>query len=163
MQKIIPHLWFDDQAEDAAQLYVSIFKNSKIKKIARYPKAAEEVSGKTAGSVMTMAFQLEGQNFVALNGGPEFKFNEAVSFMVSCENQDEIDYYWNRLAEGGDEKAQICGWLKDKCGISWQIVPTALGEMLTDKDPAKSERVMEAFLSMKKIIIADLEKMYEGK
>jgi predicted 3-demethylubiquinone-9 3-methyltransferase (glyoxalase superfamily) len=163
MKKIIPHLWFDDQAEEAAQLYVSIFKNSKITKIARYPKAAEEVSGKAAGSVITVAFQLEGQDFVALNGGPEFKFSEAISFMVSCENQEEIDYYWNRLAEGGDEKAQICGWLKDKYGLSWQIVPTALSEMLTDKDPEKSERVMEAFLSMKKIIIADLEKAYEGK
>lgn len=163
MRKIIPHLWFDDQAEDAAELYVSIFKNSKIKEITLYPKAAEEVSGKMAGSVMTVAFQLEGEDFVALNGGPEFKFSEAVSFMVSCEDQEEIDYYWNRLTEGGDAKAQICGWLKDKFGLSWQIVPTALNEMLTDKDPEKSERVMQKILSMKKIILADLEKAYEGK
>jgi len=161
MQKIIPHLWFDSQAEEAANFYVTIFKNSKIGRITRYPKVAEEVSGKPAGSVMTVAFQLEGQDFLALNGGPEFKFNESVSFMVKCETQEEIDYYWNKLKEGGDEKAQICGWLKDKFGLSWQITPSALIEMIEDEDPQKVERVMQAMLEMKKLDLATLKAAYE--
>jgi len=173
MQKIIPHLWFDSQAEEAVKFYTSVFsarsgpasdrKNSKIGQISRYTEATKEVSGKPAGSVMTIAFQLEGQDFLALNGGPEFKFNESISLMVTCETQEEIDYYWDKLKEGGDEKSQICGWLKDKYGLSWQITPTALVKMLTDKDPAKVERVMAAVLEMKKLDIAKLKKAYEGQ
>jgi len=162
MQKITPFLWFDSQAEEAVDFYTSIFKNSKIGLISRYTKSTEEVSGKPAGSVMTVAFQLEGQNFVAINGGPEFKFTEAVSFVVSCETQEEIDYYWNKLKEGGDKKSQICGWLKDKYGLSWQIAPTFWNEMLQDKDPQKTEKVMQALLQMKKIDIAKLKQAYEG-
>ncbi len=161
VQRITPNLWFDDKAEEAANFYVSIFKNSRVKDISRYPKSAEAVSGKKAGSVMTVIFEIEGQEFVALNGGPDFKFSEAVSFIVNCKNQEEVDYYWNKLKEGGDEKAQICGWLKDKFGLSWQIVPEALNEMMQDKDPEKSERVMEALLKMKKIDIEVLRKAYE--
>lgn len=160
-QKITPNLWFDSQAEEAAEFYTSIFKNSKLKNVARYPKAAQSVSGKTAGSVMTVAFQIEGQDFLALNGGPTFKFSEAVSFIVNCEDQKEVDYYWDRLTQGGDEKAQICGWLKDKFGVSWQVVPKRLEELMSDPDPEKVERVMTVFLKMKKIVVADLEKAYE--
>lgn len=153
-QKITPHLWFDDQAEEAANFYTSVFKNSKIKSIARYPKAVEEVAGKPAGSVMTVAFEIEGQEFMALNGGPLFRFNESVSFVVNCKDQAEIDYYWKKLtADGGQES--MCGWLKDKFGLSWQIVPTGLDKMA--KDPAKFEKGMAAILKMKKIIIEDLE------
>lgn len=161
MQKITPFLWFDNKAEEAANYYVSIFKDSKIGKITRYGEAGAEVSGKPAGSIMTIAFQLEGQNFVALNGGPEFKFSEAISFAVSRETQEEIDELWEKLTEGGDEKAQICGWLKDKYGLSWQITPPILEEMLRDKDTKKSERVMQAMLQMKKIDIAKLKEAYE--
>lgn len=161
MQKITPFLWFDGQAEEAVKFYVSIFKNSKIGQITHYTKSTEEVSGKPAGSVMTVAFQLEGQDFIALNGGPEFKFNESVSFMISCDTQEEIDYYWDKLTEGGDEKAQICGWLKDKFGLSWQVTPTFWSEMLKDKDPAKTDRVMQALLRMKKIDLVALKKAYD--
>lgn len=161
MQKITPFLWFDNNAEGAVDFYVSIFKNSKIGEITRYGDAGAEVSGKPKGSVMTIAFQLEGQDFVALNGGPEFKFTEAISLMVSCETQEEIDALWEKLTEGGDEKAQICGWLKDKYGLSWQIVPSFWGEMLRDKDPAKTERYMKAMLKMKKIDIAKLKEAYK--
>jgi predicted 3-demethylubiquinone-9 3-methyltransferase (glyoxalase superfamily) len=162
MKGITPNLWFDTQAEEAVKFYVSVFRNATITALTRYPEAATEVSGKPAGSVMTVAFELEGQKFLALNGGPEFRFNESVSFIVNCENQKEIDYYWEKLTKGGDEKAQICGWLKDRFGLSWQVVPTALTEMLTDKDPKKAERVMKAFLPMKKIDIATLKRAYEG-
>lgn len=156
MQKITPNLWFDSQAEEAAKLYTSVFKNSKIKNIARYPKSAEEVSGKKAGSVMTVSFQIEGQDFLALNGGPQFKFSEAISFIVSCEDQPEVDEFWEKLtADGGEEGP--CGWCKDKFGLSWQIVPTALGEMLSDPDAGKRERAMAAMLKMKKIDIKKLE------
>lgn len=161
VQRITPNLWFDDKAEEAARFYVSIFKNSGIKGISRYPKSAEAVSGKKAGSVMTVIFEIEGQEFMALNGGPDFKFSEAISFIVKCKNQEEVDYYWNKLKEGGDERAQICGWLKDKYGLSWQIIPEALNEMMQDKDPEKSERVMEALLKMKKIDIKILRNAYE--
>ncbi len=154
MQKIIPNLWFNSNAEEAVKFYTSIFKNSKIGKISHYTKSTEEVSGKPAGTVLTMEFQLDGQDFVALNGGPEFKFTEAISFIVNCETQEEIDHYWKKLSEGGDEKAQICGWLKDKYGASWQIVPAALGEMI-QKNP---EKVMEALLKMKKLDINALKK-----
>jgi predicted 3-demethylubiquinone-9 3-methyltransferase (glyoxalase superfamily) len=159
MQKITPNLWFDDQAEEAARLYTSIFKNSKIKKVSRYPKAAEEVSGKKAGTVMTVAFELDGQSFLALNGGPVFKFSEAISFIVNCKDQAEVDYYWERLtADGGGES--VCGWLKDKFGLSWQIVPEALGK-LTSGDPKKSEAVMAALLKMKKLDVVELQRAHD--
>jgi len=154
-QKITPFLWFDDQAEEAANFYVSIFEDSKITQVARYAKATESVSGKAAGTVMTVAFQLAGQAFVALNGGRHFTFTPAVSFVVNCETQDEVDAMWERLSVGGDETAQQCGWLKDRFGVSWQVVPAALPRLLND--PARSERVMGALLGMKKIDIAKLE------
>jgi predicted 3-demethylubiquinone-9 3-methyltransferase (glyoxalase superfamily) len=159
-QKISPCLWFDSQAEDAAKFYVSIFKNSKIGAISRYGKAGHEVHGRPEGSVMTVAFELEGQAFVALNGGPHFKFDEAVSFQVYCETQDEIDYFWNSLTEGGEEGP--CGWLKDKFGLSWQVVPAALLDMMLDRDMEKSGRAMNAFLKMKKFDIATLQRAYDG-
>jgi predicted 3-demethylubiquinone-9 3-methyltransferase (glyoxalase superfamily) len=157
MQKITPCLWFDSNAEEAVKFYTSIFKNSKIGKISRYGEAGYEIHGKPAGTVMTIEFELNGQAFTALNGGPIFKFNEAISLQVTCESQEEIDYYWKKLSEGGDEKAQQCGWLKDKFGLSWQIVPTALGKMLADKDTNKADRVMTALLKMKKVDIETLE------
>jgi predicted 3-demethylubiquinone-9 3-methyltransferase (glyoxalase superfamily) len=160
MQKITPDLWFDNNAEEAAKFYTSIFKNSKIIHIARYGEAAAKVSGRPKGTVMTVIFELEGQRFMALNGGPIFKFSPAISFLVNCETQEEVDELWEKLSEGG-EKEQ-CGWLKDKYGVSWQIVPNALGEMLQDKDAKKSERVMEAMLQMKKIDIDGLKKAYRG-
>jgi predicted 3-demethylubiquinone-9 3-methyltransferase (glyoxalase superfamily) len=163
MNTITPYMWFDDRAEEAAKFYVSIFRDSKIGNISRYGEAGAHVSGKGKGSVMTVSFRLGGQEFVALNGGPVFKFNEAISFMVHCETQEEVDYYWERLSEGGDEKAQQCGWLKDKFGVSWQIVPAGLNELLQGKDPGKSERVMEALLRMKKLDISTLKKAYEEK
>jgi predicted 3-demethylubiquinone-9 3-methyltransferase (glyoxalase superfamily) len=162
IQKISPCLWFDHQAEEAASFYASIFRNSKIGRISRYGEAGRETHRKPPGSVMTVAFELDGQAFTALNGGPIFKFNEAISLQVNCETQEEIDYYWEKLGAGGDEKAQQCGWLKDKYGVSWQIVPTALPEMASDPDPAKSGRVMEAILKMKKINIDKLKRAYAG-
>ena len=151
IQKITPFLWFDNQAEDAVSFYTSIFKNSRIVSIARYGEEGAEASGRPKGTVMTIAFLLDGQEFVALNGGPIFKFTEAISFVVNCESQEEIDFFWEKLSGGGDEQAQQCGWLKDKYGISWQIVPTVLGELLNNPDPDKSRRVMKALLGMKKI------------
>ena len=162
MNKIAPCLWFDDQAEEAAKFYASIFKNSKVKQISRYGDAAAQVAGRPKGSVLTVEFELDGQAFTALNGGPIFKFNEAISLQVYCDNQDELDHYWNRLSEGGDPKAQQCGWLKDKFGVSWQIVPAEIARMMTDPDPAKSNRVMQALLQMKKLDIAALRRAYEG-
>ncbi len=162
IQKIAPCLWFDDQAEEAARFYTGIFKNSKIVTVARYGKAGHEVHGRPAGTVMTVAFELEGQAFTALNGGPVFKFNEAISFQVNCETQAEVDYYWEKLSEGGDVKAQQCGWLKDRYGVSWQVVPRALVEMITDPDSEKSGRAMEAMLRMKKLDIAELKRAYGG-
>jgi predicted 3-demethylubiquinone-9 3-methyltransferase (glyoxalase superfamily) len=162
IQKISPCLWFDHQAEEAASFYTSIFRNSKIGRISRYGEAGRETHRKPPGSVMTVAFELDGQTFTALNGGPIFKFNEAISLQVNCETQEEIDYYWEKLGAGGDEKAQQCGWLKDKYGVSWQIVPTVLPEMAGDPDPAKSGRVMEAILKMKKIKIDELKRAYAG-
>lgn len=155
MQKITPFLWYDDNAEEAVKFYVSIFKNSKIRGITRYDEAGAKAAGRPEGSAMTVEFQLEGQEFVALNGGPHFKFTEAVSFVVNCETQEEVDEFWNRLSEGGQEVQ--CGWLKDKYGLSWQVVPTVLPELLKDKDPAKAKRVMEAMLQMKKIDIKTLK------
>jgi predicted 3-demethylubiquinone-9 3-methyltransferase (glyoxalase superfamily) len=160
MQKITPFLWFDHQAEDAAKFYTSIFKNSKIGRIFRYTEGAAEKIGRPVGSVLTIEFEIEGQKFVALNGGPRFKFTESVSFVVNCESQDEVDYFWDELtADGGEESA--CGWLKDKFGLSWQVVPTVLIDMLHDKDSAKSERVMETMLQMRKIHIKTLKEAYE--
>jgi predicted 3-demethylubiquinone-9 3-methyltransferase (glyoxalase superfamily) len=161
MQKITPFLWFDDNAEEAVKFYSSIFKNSKIGKIARYDKAGEKAAGRPAGSVMTVEFQLEGQEFVALNGGPHFKFTEAISFVVNCETQEEVDYYWEKLSQGGKEVQ--CGWLKDKYGLSWQIVPTVLGELLSGKDAAKAKRVMDAMLKMVKLDIKKLKQAAKQK
>ena len=163
MQKIIPCLWFDDKAEEAAKFYASIFKNSKIGNVSRYGKEGYEFHGKEDGTVMTVDFEIEGQKYVALNGGPIFKFNEAISFQVHCETQKEVDYYWEKLSEGGDEKAQQCGWLKDKYGVSWQIVPVVLTKMLQDKDAKKSQRVMKALLQMRKLDINTLTQAYEEK
>ena len=162
IQKITPCLWFDDQAEEAVEFYISIFRNSKIANIARYGEAGHEVHGKPAGTVMTVAFELDGQTFTALNGGPMFKFNEAISFQVNCETQEEVDYYWEKLSEGGDEKAQQCGWLKDKYGASWQVVPSVLPELINDPDSEKSQRAMQAMLQMKKIEIDELKRAYGG-
>jgi len=147
--KITPCLWFDTEAEEAASFYTSVFENSRIKRINRYGKAGREVHGKDAGSVLTVEFEIHGQPFVALNGGPLFKFNEAVSFQVFCDAQNEIDYFWDALSRGGTESR--CGWLKDKYGVSWQIVPSALPQMMADADVAKSERAMNALLQMTKL------------
>ena len=163
MQKITPCLWFDDKVEEAAKFYAFIFKNSKIGDVTRYGKEGYEIHGKEAGSVLTVDFEIEGQKFVALNGGPIFKFNEAISFQVYCETQKEVDYYWEKLSEGGDEQAQQCGWLKDKYGVSWQIVPIVLGKMLQDKDAKKSERVMKALFQMRKLDIMNLRQAYKEK
>jgi predicted 3-demethylubiquinone-9 3-methyltransferase (glyoxalase superfamily) len=162
MQKITPFLWFDDQAEEAARFYTSIFKNSKLGKITRYGESAEKAAGRPAGSVMTVEFELEGQKFTALNGGPVFKFNESISFVVNCDTQEEVDYFWEKLSADGGQESQ-CGWLRDKFGVSWQVVPKALINMLQDKDPNKSERVMKAMLQMQKLDIKTLEHAYAGK
>ncbi len=149
MQKITPFLWFDDKAEEAANFYVSVFKNSRVGDITRYGDDGAKASGRPKGTVMTVAFQLDGQEFVALNGGPQFKFTEAVSFVVDCKTQEEIDNFWQKLSAGGEEGP--CGWLKDRYGLSWQIVPVVLSELMNDRDPAKSQRVMKAMLQMKKL------------
>lgn len=162
VQRIAPCLWFDNQAEEAAKFYVSIFKNSRIGAVTRYGREGFEIHGGREGSVLTVTFWLEGQEFTALNGGPHFKFTQAISFVVKCETQAEIDYYWDRLREGGDEKAQQCGWLKDKYGLSWQIVPAALLKMMTDADTASSDRVMKALLRMKKLDLAALRRANDG-
>ena len=162
VRAIAPCLWFDNQAEDAAKFYTGVFKNSKIGKISRYGKEGHEIHGRPAGSVMTVAFELDGHKFTALNGGPLFKFNEAISFQVHCETQQEVDYYWEKLSAGGDDEAQQCGWLKDRYGVSWQIVPVALIDMVGDAESAKSQRAMKAMLQMKKIDIAALKRAYDG-
>jgi len=159
MQKISPFLWFDNQAEEAVNFYTSIFKNSKILSVTRYGEAGAKAAGRPKGSVMTVVFELGGQEFIALNGGPVFTFSPAISFVVNCETQEEVDELWEKLSEGG-EKEQ-CGWLKDKYGVSWQIVPTVLGKMMQDKDPKKSEKVMKAMLQMDKIDIKTLKQAYE--
>ena len=161
MQKISPCLWFDDNAEDAVKFYVSIFKNSQAGNVTRYGKEGYEIHKKKEGSVMTIDFEIEGQKFLALNGGPIFKFNEAISFQIYCDTQEEIDYYWEKLTEGGDKNAQVCGWLKDKFGVSWQVVPIALVKMLQDKDSKKTEKVMKAMLQMHKLDINALTKAYQ--
>jgi len=162
MQKITPFLWFDNQAEEAVKFYTSIFKDSKIGKITRYGEAGEKVAGRPSGSVMTIEFEVEGQKFTALNGGPQFKFNESISFVVNCGTQEEVDYFWDKLTADGGQESQ-CGWLKDKFGLSWQIVPTVLIDMLHDKDSRKSEHVMQAMLQMQKIDIKKLKAAYAGK
>jgi predicted 3-demethylubiquinone-9 3-methyltransferase (glyoxalase superfamily) len=162
MEKISTCLWFDGKAEEAARFYTSVFRDSKLGSISHFGKEGKDVHGREAGSVMTVEFELNGRSFVGLNGGPLFKFTEAVSFQVFCETQAEVDYYWERLSEGGDERAQQCGWLKDKFGLSWQVVPTVLTKMMMDKDAGKRDRVMKAFLPMKKFDIAALERAYRG-
>ena len=162
IQKITSNLWFNNQAEEAVKFYTSVFKNSRTGRITRYGKEGYEVHGMPEGTVMTLEFWLEGQEFVALNGGPAFKFSEAISFIINCEDQEEVDYYWEKLSEGGDKDAQICGWLKDKFGLSWQVVPVALSQMLSDDDKEKSERVMRELLKMKKLDIETLEKAFSG-
>jgi predicted 3-demethylubiquinone-9 3-methyltransferase (glyoxalase superfamily) len=162
MQKITPFLWFDNQAEEAAKFYTSVFKNSKIGRILRYDEASSKAAGRPVGSVLTIEFEIEGQKFTALNGGPQFKFNESVSFVVYCQTQDEVDYFWQKLtADGG--QASECGWLRDKFGLSWQVTPTVLIEMLHDKDPKKSGRVMNAMMQMQKIDISKLKAAYAGE
>ncbi len=162
IQKITPCLWFDSQAEEAAQFYTSIFKNSRIGRITRYGKEGYEIHGKPEGTVMTVEFEIDGQSFTALNGGPVFTFNEAISFQVNCETQEEVDYYWEKLSKGGDEKAQQCGWLKDKYGVSWQIIPKILSELVGDPDSEKSQKAMKAMLQMKKIDIETIKRAYGG-
>jgi len=157
-QGIAPCLWFDYQAEEAANFYVSVFKNSKIVSIARYPEAGQEVHKRAPGSVMTVVFELDGQALTALNGGPQFHFTEAISLQVYCDSQEELDRHWEQLSKGGDPRMQQCGWLKDKYGLSWQIVPRVLTELLKDHESAKAQRAMEALLRMKKIDIAELER-----
>jgi len=163
MQKISPCLWFDNNTEDAVQFYVSIFKNAKVGNVTRYGKEGYEIHKKKEGTVMTIDFEIEGQKFLALNGGPVFKFNEAISFQIYCDTQEEIDYYWEKLTQGGDKNAQVCGWLKDKFGVSWQVVPLVLIKMLQDKDSNKTERVMKAMLQMHKLDINALTKAYQGE
>jgi predicted 3-demethylubiquinone-9 3-methyltransferase (glyoxalase superfamily) len=158
IQRITPMLWFDTQAEAAARFYVSVFKDSKITQVSHY---GSDGPG-PAGSVMVVGFELGGQAFTALNGGPTFTISEAVSFVVNCDAQDEVDYYWDKLSEGGDEQAQQCGWLKDRFGVSWQIVPTALPDYVAGPDPEKARRAMQAMLSMKKLDIAELKRAYDG-
>jgi len=161
MQKIVPHLWFNDTAEEAVKFYTSLFKKSKVLNVTRYGQAGAKVSGRAKGTVMTITFELEGQQFIALNGGPYFTFSPAISFLVNCEKQKEVDDLWERLSEGGAREQ--CGWIKDKYGVSWQIVPSVLGEMLQDKDPERIERVMKALLQMNRIDIAALREAYESK
>ncbi len=158
IQKITPFLWFNNQAEEAVKFYTSVFKNSRINRIIRYDEESSKSARMPKGAVMTVEFQIEGQDFVALNGGPVFNFSEAVSFVVNCDSQEEVDYYWGKLTEAGDENAQQCGWLKDKYGLSWQVVPRVMIELLNDPDPVKTGRVMKAMLQMKKIDIEALKK-----
>ena len=158
IQKITPFLWYSTQAEEAAKFYVSVFKHSKITTVSRYSSAGQEIHGRPPGSVMVVAFELDGQAFTALNGGPAFKFNEAVSLQLYCDTQKEIDEYWEKLSKGGDPKAQQCGWLKDKYGLSWQVVPASLDEMVKDHESPQAQRVMTALLQMKKLDIAELER-----
>lgn len=162
ISKLTPCLWFDGQAEPAAKFYTSIFKNSKITATAHYGDAGKEHHGQKAGSVMTVAFELEGQSFVGLNGGPIFKISEAISFQIDCETQEEVDYYWEKLNEGGDPECQACGWLKDKFGVSWQVVPSMLTRLIMHPDKAASQRMMAAMMEMKKLDIAKLQAAFDG-
>jgi predicted 3-demethylubiquinone-9 3-methyltransferase (glyoxalase superfamily) len=160
--KIVPCLWFDDKAEEAAKFYTGIFKNSRINLTTRYSTAGQETHKKAPGSVMTVDFELDGQRFTALNGGPEFKFNEAISLQIHCENQEEIDYYWNKLGAGGDPKAQVCGWLKDRYGLSWQVIPKDVDELYRDESSPGAHAAMEAMLQMKKIDMAALREAHDS-
>jgi len=162
MQKITPFLWFDHQAEKTAKFYTSVLKNSKVGKILRYQEATAKAAGGPVGSVLTIEFEIEGQKFTALNGGPQFKFNESVSFVVDCKTQEEVDYFWEKLTAGGGQESE-CGWLKDKFGLSWQVTPTVLIDMLNDKDPKKAGRVMKAMMQMQKIEINKLKAAYAGE
>ena len=163
IQKIAPCLWFDGNGEEAAQFYTSIFKNSKIKHVQRYSEVGKEHHGKPPGSVMVASFEINGQEFTALNGGPQFKISEAVSFQVMCDSQEEVDYYWDKLSAGGDDKAQACGWLKDKFGVSWQVIPTEFLEILSGPDDAKAQRAMTAMFQMKKLDMNVLRRAAEYK
>ena len=162
MTRIVPCLWFDDRAEQAAQFYTSVFKNSRIVNVTRYGAAGFEVHGRPAGSVMTVDFELDGHPFTALNGGPVFTFNEAVSFQIMCETQEEVNYYWDKLTAGGDPNAQQCGWLKDRFGLSWQVVPEGMQEMLNDPTSEAATRAMTALLQMKKLDLGELQRAYAG-
>ena len=162
LQKIAPCLWFDKQAEEAANFYVSVFKGSKITRVSHYGEAGKETHGQRPGSVLTVEFELAGQRFTALNGGAVFKFNEAVSLQIFCDSQEEVDTFWQKLSEGGDERAQQCGWLKDKYGLSWQVVPAVMAELIGDQKTPASQRVMEAMMKMKKLDIAALKRAYAG-
>jgi predicted 3-demethylubiquinone-9 3-methyltransferase (glyoxalase superfamily) len=157
-RKIVSCLWYDSEAEEAANFYVSVFEDAKLGKVTRYGTEGNEIHGREAGSVMTVDFEIAGQKFVALNGGPIFKFDEAISFQIHCDTQEEIDYFWSKLSEGGEEGP--CGWVKDKFGLSWQVVPSALIEMLSDEDTARSQRVTKAFMQMKKFDIAELKRAF---
>ena len=161
--RLTPCLWFDNEAEAAANYYVGIFANSRITSITRYPSAGQEIHGQPAGSVMVAAFELDGHSFTALNGGPYFKFTEAVSFQVNCTSQEEIDYYWEKLGAGGDPKAQQCGWLKDKFGLSWQVVPEGMEAMMKDSESPGAQRAMSAMLQMKKIDMNEIQRAYDGR
>ena len=161
--KIAPCLWFADEAEEAARFYTGIFRKSRILTTTRYGKAGFEVHHRPEGSVMTVEFELDGQRFTALNGGPAFTFNEAISLQIYCDSQDEIDYYWSKLGEGGDPKAQQCGWLKDRYGVSWQVVPKGMEEFFKDENSPGAQRTMEAMLKMKKLDIAELKRAYDGE
>lgn len=163
LQKITTNLWFDTEAEEAATYYTSVFKDSSIGRISRYGKEGFEIHKRPAGSVMTIEFEINGHSFLGLNGGPVFKFNEAVSLIVNCKDQEEIDYYWNTLKEGGDPKAQQCGWLKDKYGLSWQIVPTMMAELRDEEPNERSERMIKVMMKMKKLDIKALKDAYDGK
>jgi len=163
VQKITPNLWFATDAEQAVNYYLSVFKNSRIILKTYYGEAGKEIHGMPAGTVMTIEFELEGQRFVALNGGPHFKFNEAVSFIINCETQEEIDFYWEKLTVGGDKASQQCGWLKDQFGLSWQVVPVILDKMITDSNTEKASRAMNAMLKMKKLDIKKLQDAYENQ
>ncbi|HEX6549552.1 MAG TPA: VOC family protein [Gammaproteobacteria bacterium] len=163
INRIVPCLWFDRQAEDAAKFYVAIFRNSRITRINHFSETGHEIHGQPAGLVLTVAFELNGQPFTALNGGPQFKFNEAVSLQVMCSTQEEIDYYWEKLVAGGDKSAQQCGWLKDKFGLSWQVVPEQMAELLSDAKSAGYQRAISAMLQMKKLDIAALQRAYSGE
>jgi predicted 3-demethylubiquinone-9 3-methyltransferase (glyoxalase superfamily) len=163
MQKITTHLWFDRQAEEAVSYYTSIFKNSEVIRTTHYGKEGFDIHHMPEGTVLTVEFQLEGQQFVALNGGPDFKFNEAISLVINCSTQEEIDYYWEKLERGGDPASQQCGWVKDKFGLSWQVVPTQLADMMQDDDREKADRVTKAMLQMKKLDLKKLEQAYHGE
>lgn len=162
INRIVPCLWFDSEAEEAASFYVSIFGNSRITRVSHYGEQGTEIHGRKPGSVMTVAFELEGQPFTALNGGPHFEFNEAISLQVMCDTQEQIDRLWSKLAAGGDEQAQQCGWLKDRFGLSWQIVPTVLAKLVEDPDQRKADRAFKAMLNMKKLDIAELTRAHAG-